>query len=103
MSYLDRLDTVFSSVLLDNDSSQQPRARRSGKGMRQLSLDFDSADGGSEGGGNQVGGTAGNDADTSKEPEPPLGSFAARLSKYLDLQQDAARKGKDRKRHGLDR
>lgn len=77
--------------LMESDSGD----RKSGRD-RQLSLDFerglidplgDGADG----------------ADAAVEPEPPAGSFAARLKRYLDLQQDAARRGKDRKRTGLDK
>lgn len=71
-----------------------------GKRNRQLSFDFErpsdaEGDKGSDG--------AKNDAEASKEQEPPPGSFAARLSRYLDLQQNAARRGRDRKRTDLDK
>ncbi len=69
----------------------------------QLSFDFDAAAGSAKGGDDESSGRAEGGTELPKEHEPQPGSFAARLSRYLDLQQDAARRGKDRKRYGLDR
>lgn len=66
------------------------------KRNKQLSFDF-------ERGLSDPKGDGAGDANASDEPDPPPGSFAARLSRYLDLQQDAARRGNDRKRTDLDK
>lgn len=84
-------DLEWARGLMESGSSDSKSGRE-----RQLSFDF-------ERGGIDPKGDGADDADASSEPEPPLGSFAARLKRYLDLQQEAARRGKDRKRTGLDK
>ncbi len=84
-------DLKWARGLMESGSGDREKGRE-----RQLSFDFE------RGLSDPKGDGAGN-ANASDEPDPPPGSFAARLKRYLDLQQEAARRGKDRKRTGLDK
>lgn len=96
-------DYEWARELFESGSSGKSGKKGAKKRNEQLSFDFDAVAGSAGGGGDESGGKAKESAEAPKEQEPPPGSFAARLSKYLDLQQDAARRGKDRKRYDLDR